>query len=85
MSEGKAGVRQHIEQIDGVTRTWFELNSNTGFAAKTLVVEVNFDTDPNASDFRQDVIDAIEATMKDVLAYQTTVIVENLKIVPQRR
>ncbi|WP_158807369.1 hypothetical protein [Beijerinckia sp. L45] len=77
-------LRQHVEQIDGVTRTWFELNSNAGFAVKTLVVEVNFDTDPNASDFRQDVIDAIEGTAKAVLAYQTTQVIDNLKIVPRR-
>lgn len=84
MTEGKAAVRQHVEKIDGVTGTWFELTSSAGVTDKTLVVEVAFDTDPNAPDFRQEVLDAIEATMRDVLAYQTTLDVAGLKIVPQR-
>ena len=84
MSEGKAVVRLHIEKIEGVVGTWFEMNSNAGPGMKTLVVEVNFDTDPNAPDYRQDVLDAIEGTAKDVLAYQATLTVGNLKIVPKR-
>jgi hypothetical protein len=31
-------VRQHIEKIDGVTRTWFEWTVEAGALLKTLVV-----------------------------------------------
>lgn len=37
-------------------RTWFEWSNATLPDEVTLVVEVEFDTDPNAPDFRRDVI-----------------------------
>jgi hypothetical protein len=43
--------------------------------AKTLVVEVEFDTDPNNESFRQSVIDAIHETFEEVLKNETTMIV----------
>jgi hypothetical protein len=46
------------------------------------VVEVTFDTDPNSSEFRQNVIDAIEETSEDVLMEETSMSVSFLKIVP---
>jgi hypothetical protein len=78
----KAIVRQHIERIDGVSRTWFEWDSEGPDMLKTLVVEVNFDTDPNDDEFREGVIDAIKQTASEVLRNETTMVVSNLKIVP---
>jgi hypothetical protein len=79
----KAIVRQHIEKIDGVSRTWFEWTfDGEGSQIKTLVVEVTFDTDPNSSEFRQNLINAIEETSKGVLTEETTMTVSFLKIVP---
>ena len=45
----KATVRQHVERIDGVTRTWFEwvYDREADALIRTLAVEVGFDTDPN--------------------------------------
>ena len=59
-NKGKSFVRQRMERIDRVSRTWFELDSNGGEPSKTLVVEVTFDTDPNSPGFLQGVIDEIE-------------------------
>jgi hypothetical protein len=76
-------VRQHISKIDGVTRTWFEWSREKSGWAKTLVVEVDFDTDPNSREFRQPVLDAIVDTTKGVLDEETTMVVSYLKIVPR--
>ena len=79
----KAIVRYHVERIDGVSRTWFEWTIEEEAMAKTLVVEVDFDTDPNSSDFRQQVLDAISDTAASVLTEETTMTVTHLRIVPK--
>jgi hypothetical protein len=83
----KAVVRQHVEKIDGVSRTWFEWEYDSEHSlTKTLVVEVDFDTDPNCSQFRQNVLNAIKETVIGVLAPvggETTMIVSHLKIIPR--
>jgi hypothetical protein len=53
-------------------------------ALKTLVVEVDFDTDPNAISFRQNVLDAIWDTARDAVQNKTTMDVHHLKVVPKR-
>jgi len=80
---GKAIVRQHVERISGVTRTWLEWGWEETGMVKTLVVEVAFDTDPNSPDFRQNVIDAIEETATTVLAEEPTMVITHLRIVPK--
>jgi hypothetical protein len=79
-------VRQHIQRIEGVSRTWFEWawDHSVETLTKTLVVEVAFDTDPNASGFRQYVLDAIVETAAEVLKNETAMVVSDLKIVPQK-
>jgi hypothetical protein len=52
--------------------------------AITLVVEIEFDTDPKSSRFRQSVIDAIYDTVDAVLKDETTMTVSHLRIVPSR-
>ena len=85
MSGNIAIVRKHIQRIDGVTRTWFEWCAGPSEEAllKTLVVEVEFDTDPNSSDCRKNVLEAIFDTAKGVLKNETTMAVSNLRIVPK--
>jgi hypothetical protein len=78
----QAIVRQHIEKIDGVSRTWFEWTWEDTTWVKTLVVEVNFDTDPEDYEFRRAVLDAIHETASGVPKEETTMIVSHLKIVP---
>jgi len=79
----KAIVRNHLEKIDGVSRTWFEWTLGGDDLEKTLVVEVDFDTDPNSSGCRQNVIDAVRETAIEVLKTQTTMVVHHVKIVPR--
>ncbi len=57
MSNHKAIVRQDVERISEVSRTWIEWGEQ---GLKTLVVEVTFDTDPNSIDFNQAALDQIE-------------------------
>ena len=52
-------------------------------SVKTLVIEVDFDTDPNSPGFQQSTLDAIERTVIGVLTDDTTMIVSYLKIVPE--
>jgi len=47
-----------------------------------LVVEVDFDTDPNEAEFQQNVLDAIYETAAGVLENETTMTVSHLKVVP---
>jgi hypothetical protein len=83
MSDVKAIVREHVERIEGVTRTWFEWSREENAMVKTLAVEVGFDTDPNSPERRRDVIDDIENTVRDVLTNKTIMVVTRLKIVPR--
>jgi len=81
---GKATVRQKIEALKGVTRTWLEWEGDREGLTKTLVVEVAFDTDPNSSECDTGILDDIDQTAKDALR-NTTMVVSRLRIVPQRR
>ena len=76
----KALVRQHIEKIDGVTRTWFEWALEEGSMTKTLVDEVEFDIDPN--NVNMNFFNAIMDTAVGVLQDETMVTVSHLKIYP---
>jgi hypothetical protein len=86
MQTNIAIVRQHVSRIPGVTRTWFEWISEGSppSLAKTLVVEVDFDTDPNSPDWRREVLNAIADTVKAVQE-ETTMIFSYLRIVPRLR
>ena len=83
MTSDKAIVRQHVERIAGVSRTWFEWSLEGSTLLKTLVVEVEFDTDPNNPQCRRNVLDAIKDTARGVLENDTTMIMSDLKIVPK--
>jgi len=82
-SDDKAIVRQHVERIPGVTRTWFEHSLEGPGLARILVVEVEFDTDPNNPQFDRNVLEAIVSTATGVLENDTTMSVSHLKIVPK--
>jgi hypothetical protein len=77
-------VRQHIEKIEGVSRTWFEWTVEDDTLLKTLVVEVDFDTDPNSPQCRANVLHAIKDTCASVLQNETTMMVSYLRIVPKQ-
>jgi hypothetical protein len=49
MNQHKVPIRQQIEKIDAVTRTWLEWDLLRGATTKALIVEVDFDTDSHAT------------------------------------
>jgi hypothetical protein len=83
-NETKARVRQHLERIERVSRTWFEWTAEKSKLVKTLVVEVDFDTDPNSPRFKGNVLDGIRSTAKDVLKNESSMVVSHLRIIPKR-
>ncbi len=86
----KTSIRLRVEAIRGVVRTWFEWTSAERTDAKLLVVEVDFDTDPNAPGYRDDVIAEIGQVYAEVqveglhLEDNRPVLVSGLRIVPAR-
>jgi hypothetical protein len=86
----KTSIRRRIESLEGVWGTRFEWEGVDRSPAKILVVEVAFDTDPNAVDFRGETIEAIGATFKEVLQEglqaddRRPVIIAGIRIVPAR-
>jgi hypothetical protein len=83
MGTGIAIVRRRLSQIEGVTRTWFEWGWENSMLTKTLVVEVNFDTDPNSPQHKRYTLEEIAETAIKVLTKETTMKVSHLKIVPK--
>jgi hypothetical protein len=81
MSHDKAMVRELVERIEGVTRTWFELEIEGNSRKKTLVAEVSFDLDANSPHFLRAACDEIEDTVATVLREENGDLVSKLKIV----
>jgi hypothetical protein len=81
VSQDKAMVRELVERIEGVTRTYFELEMKGRNRKKTLVVEVNFDLDSNSSHYSRAKIESIEDTFTTVLREENSDVVSKLKIV----
>ena len=79
--QGRAMIRELIEDIDGVSQTWFELEIEGISRKKTLVVEVNFDLDPNSTHLLRAACDEIEDTFAAVLREENGERVSKLKIV----
>jgi len=76
-------VREALSKLRNVSRTWFEWSWEDAMWVKTLVIEVDFDTDPASAGFQQSTLDAIEKTVIGVLTDDTTMIVSYLKVVPK--
>jgi hypothetical protein len=82
----KAGVRDAVENIEGVTRSWFEWDlSRDGSSTNVLVVEVEWDTDPNGGGHRPFAMDTISETVAEFLDTKTTMGVHALRVVPKQR
>jgi hypothetical protein len=78
-------VREALSKLPNVSRTWFEWNWEDAMWVKTLVIEVEFDTDPNSPGFSQFTLDAIEKAVIGVLNDDTTMTVSYLHVVPEGR
>ena len=84
MGQDKAIIRQEIEKISGVTRTWFEWELLNDGQACCLVIEVDRDTDPNAPDNFIGTLHEIERVTKRVLSTMTTKSINRVRVVPGR-
>ena len=62
----------------------FEWDFEDGGQTKTLVVEVDFDTDPNSTEFRPPAPNEIEQIAKDTLTHKTTMVISRLRVVPKK-
>jgi hypothetical protein len=82
MACNKAAIRRHVEQTEGVSRTWFEWTIDGAHLVKNLIVEVNFDTDPTSSECRMDALNAIRAYVIGGEDGEGTADAMHLRIVP---
>jgi hypothetical protein len=76
----KSKIREEVEKITGVTRTWLEWQLEDGQSTKTLVVEVGFDTDPSSGSHNAGTISKI---FQVFAAGKTTSVISGLRIVPK--
>jgi hypothetical protein len=83
--ENMSIVRRSLEKVPGVSRTWFEFDAvfETKSFTKTLVVEVDLDTDPSSNSSVKNALEDILSMAIDTLTNQTTMIVHNLRVVPK--
>jgi hypothetical protein len=82
----QAIVRQEVEKLSGVSRTWYEYTWEKSRWAAILVVEVDFDTDPNTyNNFRPPVLEEIAHTVADTLETKTTARLSYIRVVPKAR
>jgi hypothetical protein len=78
----QAIVRDELEKLPMVSRTWFEWDIEHDKQCRTLIVEVLFDTDPNSPKFNQTALEEIMHLVQHVLINQTTMMIHRLKVVP---
>jgi hypothetical protein len=83
MAAAVALVRQALAELPQVSDTWFEWTFDGTRQLKTLVIEVNFDTDPSSPGFSQPALDHIRGVLLDVLTNRTTMVVHGVRIVPK--
>lgn len=80
-----ATAREELQKVPGVSTTWLEWSIEDGHWALTLVVEVNFDTDPvNQDNFNPSALDEIWDTAKKALD-GGAVAISHLRVVPAAR
>jgi hypothetical protein len=82
MHSQTAIVIQAVAKLPGVSRAWFEWNLEPDGNSKTLVVEVNFDTDPNSSNYDPDAMADIAACIQETLAKRTPMLISWVRVVP---
>lgn len=81
MGQEKALIRELIERIEGVDKTWFELEIEGSSRKKTLVVEVGFEPDIDGTHDLRTACDEIERTYRTVVGEENADAVSKLKIV----
>jgi hypothetical protein len=82
-----AAIKAQVSQIPGVSNTWLEWDlelNHTWTMAATLVVVVEFHTDPNSPEFRPSVSDAIDTTTVKMLMEEKRTVLNRVRVVPKR-
>jgi hypothetical protein len=82
-SMATAGVRRAVEAVEGVTRSWFEWKVTKETISNVLVVEVDWDTDPDSEQHLPFMLDAIGDAAKEFLGEGSTKQVNSLIVVPK--
>lgn len=77
----KSPVRTRIEELFSVRRTWFEWSFEGGRWESTLLVEVDWDTDPKSSGFYVDGLHAIASAINQVVAELGEV--QRVRVIPR--
>jgi hypothetical protein len=83
MNKDHADILHPLINMEGVSRAWFEWVFAKSIWEKTLVVEVDFDTDPSSGAFRQAKLEDIEKMAQFVLENNVPVVIHHLKVVPR--
>jgi hypothetical protein len=83
MNKGHTDILHPIINIEGVSRAWFEWVFAKSIWEKTLVVEVDFDTDPSSGASRQAKLEEIEKMAQFVLENKVPMVIHHLKVVPR--
>ena len=81
--EGVRFVLERLARTAGVSRTWIEWESEKGRLTKTLVVEVDFETDPDQPSFNAKSMRLIADATIAALAEQPPKLIGRLKLVPK--
>ena len=83
MQSAFAFIRQKLSKVPGVSRTWFEWewSREDNALAKTLIVEVSFDTDPNSPNHDPSALQEINRATQEA-SQKATMVINHLRIVP---
>jgi hypothetical protein len=84
MTNQRSIVRQNVELIPGVSGTWIEWESCGDLFERVLVIEVEFDTDPNSSAFQKSTMEAISEAAAGAAEEEASRTIKGLRIVPKR-
>ena len=84
MQSDFAVIRQKLSKAPGVSRTWFEWewSREDNALAKTLIVEVSFDTDPNSPNHDPSALQEMNRVAREA-SQNTALVITNLRIVPK--
>ena len=76
-------LREILANIEGISKNWFEWSLDGSEMVRTLVVQVDFDTDPESKDFNADAISKIGSAALNVLSVGN-IATTNIRVVPKK-
>ena len=82
MADEINAFRETLAKIEGVSRNWIEWSLDGSEMVRTLVVQVDFDTNPETKDFKEDIINQIGSAALNILTVGN-VATTHVRIVPK--